>query len=40
MANLADHMENGTPLKFPVYPARPPAHSGKNGNQKKGKKGS
>lgn len=36
LANLADHMENGTPLKFPVYPARPPASldSEKNGKRK------
>ena len=24
LANLCDHRENGTPLKFPVYPAHPP----------------
>ena len=24
LANLCDHRENGTPLKFPVYPASPP----------------
>ena len=38
LANLCDHRENGTPLKFPVYPAHPPASldSGTNGKRRNG----